>query len=66
MALERHYRLAEVAELVPYAVATLRKKIARREIASVKIGRRVCVPQREVERLLSGVRPAVALKADGN
>ena len=50
--LERHYRLKEVTRFAPYSVATLRKKILKRELAYRKVGRAIMIPESEIRRLL--------------
>ena len=57
MIAERPLRVVEFAQAVGYSIATVRKKIFRKEIDSYKVGRIVLVPQTEVKRLLSDFRP---------
>lgn len=52
-------RISEFAKLVGYQVSTIRKKIYRREIDSIKVGRIVLIPAQEVKRLLSNFRPRI-------
>ncbi len=52
-------KVSEFAIRVGYAVATIRKKIFRREIDHVKVGRHVMIPATEVDRLLSDFRPRI-------
>lgn len=61
MLLEKQFRLHEASELSGHSVASLRKKIARRELGSFKVGRLVTVPQSELRRLLGDYRPPVNL-----
>lgn len=56
---ERHMRVEEFAKLTGYKTSTVRKKILRREISYRKVGRIVIIPESEVERLLSDLRPAI-------
>lgn len=58
---EKHYRVAEVAELTGLAVATIRKRITRREIGFSKGNRAVTIPESEVRKLLGVFHPAVTL-----
>ena len=60
--IERHMRVEEFANLVGYSIATIRKKIARREIGYRKCGRIIAIPEGEVARLLGEYRPPVGLK----
>ena len=60
MITERHLRVEEVARITGYSVASVRKKLNRREIAYRKIGRIVSIPESEVSRLLGDLRPAIA------
>ena len=60
----QNLRIAEFAKRVGYEVSTVRKKVWRRELDSIKVGRLVLIPEREVERLLSDFRPRVEIKAD--
>ena len=60
MGTERHLRVGEVARITGYSVASVRKKLNRREIAYRKIGRIVSIPESEVSRLLGDLRPAIA------
>lgn len=64
--MEKHQnlRIAEFARRVGYQVSTIRKKVWRRELDSIKVGRIVLIPEREVERLLSDFRPRVEIKGD--
>ena len=59
---EENLKLADFARRVGYEVSTIRKKVWRREIDSIKVGRLVLIPEREVDRLLSDFRPRVELK----
>ena len=56
---ERHFRVAEVAELSGLAVGSIRRKLARRELGFRKAGRAVLIPESEVARLLGTYVPAV-------
>ncbi len=55
-------RIADFAKRVGYEVSTIRKKVWRRELDSIKVGRLVLIPASEVDRLLSDFRPRVELK----
>lgn len=57
--IERHIRVEEFAHRVGYSIATIRKKIARREIGYRKCGRIIAIPESEVGRLLGDYRPPV-------
>jgi excisionase family DNA binding protein len=57
--IERHFRVVEVAELSGLAVGTIRRKVARRELAFRKSGRAVLIPASEVHRLLGAYQPAI-------
>ena len=59
MANEKHLRVDEVATLTGYSVATIRKKISRREIGYRKIGRIIAIPESEADRLLGELKPAI-------
>ena len=61
--MEKHFRPTEVAQLTGLALATIRKKIHRREIAYRKGERAILIPQSEVERLMGRYLPAVAVGA---
>ena len=64
MEAQQNLRIAEFAKRVGYEVSTIRKKVWRRELDSIKVGRIVLIPEREVERLLSDFRPRVEIKGD--
>lgn len=50
----------EVAARTGWKPSTVRKKILRREIGYVKLGRSVRIPESEIERLIiNGFRPAL-------
>jgi excisionase family DNA binding protein len=52
--------VSEVAVRTGWKPSTVRKKILRRELGYVKLGRSVRVPESEVDRLIqSGFRPAL-------
>jgi hypothetical protein len=57
---EKHYRVAEVAELTGLAVATIRKRIARREVGFSKGVRAITIPESEVRKLLGVYHQPVA------
>ena len=57
---EKHYRLSQAAERTGYKVATLRKKLARREIGYRKCGRLVLIPESELDRLVGQYRPPLS------
>lgn len=61
---EKNLRLHEFCELVGYKTSTVRKKIFKREIDSIKVGRIILIPKREVKRLLADYRPRVGRNAD--
>lgn len=55
----------EVAARTGWKPCTVRKKIVRREIGYVKLGRSVRIPESEVERLImNGFRPALMSNED--
>ncbi len=60
--LERHIRVEEFAERVGYSIATIRKKLARREIGFRKVGRIIAIPESEVARLLGDYVPPIKLE----
>lgn len=63
---ERHIRVPEFVSRTGLAPATVRKKIARREIAYHKVGRCVVIPESEVARLLGQRRePILLMLEDG-
>ena len=49
---ERHMRVAEFADRSGYAIATIRKKISRRQIAHRKVGRIITIPESELSKML--------------
>lgn len=57
--LTQHYRIAEVAKITGLSVATIRKKICRREIGYCKSSRAVLIPELEVSKLIGRFVPAV-------
>lgn len=61
--IERHIRVPEFASRTGLAQATVRKKIARREIAYHKAGRCVVIPESEVARVLGDRRDPVTIVA---
>jgi excisionase family DNA binding protein len=56
---QRHLRVEEFANRSGYSIATIRKKISRREIGYRKIGRIVAIPESELTRILGEYRPPV-------
>ncbi|MDR4469836.1 MAG: helix-turn-helix domain-containing protein [Nitrospira sp.] len=62
--IERHIRVEEFANRTGLAQATIRKKIARREIAFHKAGRAVVIPESEVARVLGERHDPVSLMAE--
>lgn len=62
MVTEENLRIPAFAKRTGYQVATIRKKINRREIDYIKCGRIILIPEREVARLLSDFRPRVELQ----
>jgi excisionase family DNA binding protein len=59
LAVERHFRVAEVAELSGLAVGSIRRKLGRRELGFRKAGRAVLIPASEVQKLLGTYQPAL-------
>ncbi len=59
MSQENHLRVSKFAQSSGYAIATIRKKILRREIAYRKVGRIILIPESELNRLLGDLRPAI-------
>jgi len=58
-------RIPEFAERVGYKPTTIRKKLARREIAYHKVGRIIVIPEEEAERLLrNDYRPRISGEQD--
>ncbi|HBP90856.1 MAG TPA: hypothetical protein DD706_24580 [Nitrospiraceae bacterium] len=55
-------RISEFAEQVGYQPSTIRKKILKREISYHKVGRIICIPEEEAERLLANYHPAIPSK----
>jgi excisionase family DNA binding protein len=52
--------VAEVAARTGWKACTVRKKILRRELGYVKLGRSVRIPESELERLImNGFKPAL-------
>ena len=52
--------VGEVAARTGWKPSTVRKKILRRELGYVKLGRSVRIPESELERLIiNGFRPAL-------
>lgn len=60
---ERHIRVPEFAIRTGLAQATVRKKIARREISYYKAGRCVVIPESEIARVLGVRREPVSLSS---
>lgn len=56
---ERHMRVDEFADRIGYSIATIRKKIARREIAYRKVGRIITIPESSLTKLLGDLTEAV-------
>lgn len=52
--------VAEVAVLVGLGRSTLYDAVARGEVRSVRVGRRILIPESEVRRLLGDVPPSSA------
>jgi len=61
---QENLRIAAFAKRVGYEVSTIRKKVWRRELNSIKVGRLVLIPESEVDRLLADFRPRVEIKGD--
>jgi len=59
--MEKHYRVNQVAEMTGLAVATIRKKIFRRELGYRKQTRAILIPESELKKLLGDYRPPVEL-----
>ena len=57
--MEKNLRINEVADLLGYKTATIRKKLLRGEIGYFKIARIVAIPQSEVTRLLGRFHPPI-------
>lgn len=57
--IERHLRIQEVSEVTGYSVASIRKKILRREIGFRKVNRIISIPESEVRRFMGSFQPAV-------
>lgn len=57
--IEKHLRVREVSALTGYSVATIRKKILRREIGFRKVNRIISIPESEVRRFMGSFQPAV-------
>jgi len=62
---QENLRISVFAKRVGYEVSTIRKKVWKREIDSIKMGRLLLIPEREVDRLLADFRPRVEIKGDG-
>lgn len=62
MQIERHLRVDEVAEITRYTIATIRKKLSRKEIGHRKCGRIVLIPLSEAHRLMGEYRPPVQME----
>lgn len=62
MEIETHLRVEEFARRCGYSIASIRKKIARREIGYRKIGRIIAIPESELTRVLGAYRAPVGLK----
>jgi excisionase family DNA binding protein len=54
------YTVVEAAEAIGVHHITLRKAIARGDLQSVRIGKRVLIPKRAVEAFLAGQAPGAA------
>ena len=57
-------RIAAFAKRVGYTQSTIRKKVWKRELDSIKVGRLVLIPATEVDRLLADFRPRIEIKGD--
>jgi excisionase family DNA binding protein len=64
--LEKHYRPLEVEELTGLSLATIRKRILRREIAFRRAGRAILIPQSEVEKMIGPLHPAIRANGHGS
>jgi len=58
---EEKLRIPVFARRTGYEVSTIRKKLARREIAYYKVGRIIMIPESEVQRLLGKLNEPVEL-----
>lgn len=56
MTVPRHFKTAEIAELLAIAPATLRKAALRGEISPVRVGGDLIWPEPEIERWLAANR----------
>jgi excisionase family DNA binding protein len=54
--------VVEAAEEIGVHHLTLRKAIARGELRAVRVGRRVLIPQTEIDRFLEGREPEAAAR----
>lgn len=59
--IERHIRVDEFAHRSGYAIATIRKKIARREIAYRKVGRIITIPESSLAKMLGALHEPIEL-----
>lgn len=59
MEIETHLRVEEFARRCGYSIASIRKKIARREIGYRKVGRIISIPESELIRVLGEYRAPV-------
>lgn len=57
--IERHMRVDEFADRSGYKIATIRKKIARREISYRKVGRIITIPESSLAKLLGDLNEAI-------
>jgi len=55
---EKLYRTREVAELLNISVSGVKKWIKERKIRAIRVGRFWMIPESEVRRILSGVKPS--------
>lgn len=60
--IEKHLRVHEVAALTGYSVATIRKKVLKRELGFRKVNRIISIPESEVVRLLGAFQPAIEME----
>jgi excisionase family DNA binding protein len=60
------YRVAEAAQLLGVSVRTIRYLLQQGKLGFCRVGRRVVIPQKDLERLLKQayVRPVQPLDAD--
>ncbi|NPA70894.1 MAG: recombinase family protein [Crenarchaeota archaeon] len=55
---ERLYRTKEVAELLNISVSGVKKWIKEGKIRAIRVGRFWMIPESEIRRILSGIKPS--------